>query len=125
MDHTIFLYGLGDLIVVVVLAAFVYYFFSNTKVYGIAYYTKVWLLIPGLGITCLFFFSVGDYFSVNRKNLVTEFNKNKIFWLGIMVPSMILTTYFDNTGLKDLFYPIFTISGVVSVIIIVSQLLKK
>jgi len=124
------LWFLRDLIVIQILSPIIYYFIRYTRLYGIiilgiAYYTGVWLTIPGFSISCFFFFSLGAYFSINNKNFVTELNKNKRLWLSIMVISMFIVTFYENTELAKFFYPIFAASGMAGAIIIVSHLLSK
>lgn len=122
------LWFLRDLIVVVILSPLVYYFVRNTKYYGVIllgvlYYFRIWVFIPGFSIQCLFFFSFGAYFSINKKSFITVFNRNKEIWFIMMLTSIVLVTYYDNTYMNAVFYPMFIISGIASVVIIISNLL--
>lgn len=72
-----------DLMVVVVLTPVVYLLIKYTKLYGLALFCMLWYLQwwpaylqnHGLSITAWFFFYLGAWFSINKKNLAETFGK--------------------------------------------------
>ncbi|MDR3284098.1 MAG: hypothetical protein LBS97_02840 [Treponema sp.] len=92
---------------------------------GIAYYTGIWLLVPGFSITAFFFFSLGAYFSIHGKNMVLELRKGKIMWGILACITMILCVYYDGTKTRSYFSPVYVLSGVISAVNIASYLLER
>lgn len=79
-----------DLMVVVVLSPFIYWFLKKTKCYGVIFIGILWYLgytIPyigrrGLSMFALFFFTMGAWYSIRQKNLIDEFYKFR-YWYFI------------------------------------------
>lgn len=72
-----------DLIVMVFLSPIFYVIIKYAKEYALVSFALLWVLdfsIPylgmrGMGTDAIFFFMLGSWFSINQKNLVTEFRK--------------------------------------------------
>ncbi len=78
-----------DLMIIVIISPIIYYLIKKFKSlimfsFGILWYFRYWPSINFLDndITALFFFCLGAYFSINKKNLVLEFRK--IFLISVM-----------------------------------------
>jgi hypothetical protein len=128
------LWFLRDLIVMVFISPIIYYWVKHTKIWGLIilfffYYTKIWIEIPGysarLFLTAFFFFSIGAFFSINKKNLVVSLRKYQIIWIGLALITMFLSTYFRGTAYDQFFLPVFTLSGVISVVNITSFFMER
>lgn len=89
---------------------------------GIAYLLKACTL-PGIGITGVFFFSFGAYLSLNQKNIVTYFRKNRYFYWIISIVCLVVCVAFDSSQTARLSQSIYSITAVGSVISIVAGLL--
>ncbi len=128
------LWFLRDLIVMAFISPIVYYFVKYTKVWGLVvlfffYYTNIWIEIPGcstsLFLTALFFFSIGSFFGVDKKNIVVSLRKYQVFWLIISLVTMVLSTYFYDTVYDKFISPVFILSGVISVVNISSYFMER
>ena len=123
------LWFLRDLIVMVFLSPLIFYFVKYTRYYGIVllgilYYFKIWFITPGFSIEAIFFFSLGAYFSIHDKNIIKSLQKGKVFWLLLAVITMIISTYYDASKMKDYFLPLYVLSGVITAVNITSFLLE-
>lgn len=124
------LWFLRDLIVIIILSPLVHFLVTNFKkvgilILGIAFYTKIWIITPGFNITGIFFFSLGAYFSIHQKNIVTEFKKHSKLILSISGILLLLSTYFDNQPINAYIHPIFVIFGCISVINLTAIFIQK
>ena len=68
---------LRDLMVVMLFSPLVYWLVKKLKQYavivlGICWFTEFWFTLPGFGITALFFFSFGAYFSIHGINFAVK-----------------------------------------------------
>jgi surface polysaccharide O-acyltransferase-like enzyme len=66
-----------DLMVTVLLTPFIYLIVKKTSVYGVSILGILWFFgwwfdIPGVGIVSIFFFTLGAWFSINKRNLVED-----------------------------------------------------
>lgn len=89
---------------------------------GIAYLLKACTL-PGIGITGVFFFSFGAYLSLNQRNIVTYFKKNRYFYWIISIVCLAVCIVFDSSQTARLSQSIYSIAAVGGVISIVAGLL--
>lgn len=86
-----------DLMVMVILSPLYYIFIKQTKTYGIFCVAILWCCgysIPYLGMrgmssAAIFFYMLGAWFSINRKNLITECRKYKKLVL-ILYPLLVV-----------------------------------
>ncbi|GHU71028.1 hypothetical protein FACS189413_12190 [Bacteroidia bacterium] len=125
---------LKELIVMVFLTPFIYYFIKYTKLYGILlvgifYYTRIGFVMPGfstyLFLLALFFFSLGAYFSIHGKNLVLSLRKGQYFWGLLAIISMVLSTIYDSREIREYFIPLYEISGVITAVNITSFFMER
>jgi hypothetical protein len=66
-----------DLMVMVISTPIIYFVCKRAKIYGvillcILWVFDWWVLVPGLSITSLFFFTAGACFSINKRNLIAD-----------------------------------------------------
>jgi peptidoglycan/LPS O-acetylase OafA/YrhL len=92
---------------------------------GILYYTGIWFSIPGFGIGPLFFFSIGAYYSIHKKNMVIELRRYTTVCYIIAIITLILCVYYDGIKMQDYFYPIYVLTGVVSAVNTASYLIER
>jgi hypothetical protein len=94
---------------------------------GLLYYTGIWFSIPGLGINPVFFFTLGAYFGIYKKNLILELRKHKLFWYVVSLFTLLPSAYYDYDGhtTYNYFTPVFLLAGVISAINIVSFFIEK
>lgn len=126
--YNISLWFLRDLIVLIIISPIIYYYIRYTKVIGIIflsilYYIRIWFFTPDFWTTSLFFFSLGAYFSINKIDFITFFNKRKKVLFAIMILSFLWVVFIDQNNWQSVFSPIFIVSGLACTIIQVSKLL--
>ena len=69
-----------DLMIAALISPAIYFFCKYTKIYGvlligILWYFGWWLNITGFASMCIFFFTAGAYFGINKRNLIEDFGK--------------------------------------------------
>lgn len=108
------LWFLRDLIVVVVLTPLIYLMLRKLKgwavvLLGICYITGVFPYIHGLSILAVFFFGLGAYFSINKKNLVEEFSRVRTWSYLCIIPLVVLMVIFNShyTLIGSYIYPFY------------------
>lgn len=113
------LWFLRDLIIVTVLTPIIYYMVRKFKIYFIVflfmtYISRVWTLVPGFGITSIFFFSLGAYFALNNINIVQFVHKYRIFIIPIFLILFCYNVYYDGTFtfVGQNIYPLFICFGI-------------
>jgi hypothetical protein len=121
---------LQTLIVLSLLTPIIYLICKYLKLYGIIllgllYYTGIWFSIPGLSIGAVFFFTLGAYFGIYKKNLILELQRYKIFCYTISIVTLIPSVYYDGLRTYDYFMPIFILAMVISAVNIASYLIEK
>ena len=111
------LWFLRDLFVAFVLSCFIYWTIRVLKQYMLfillfCFVSGFWPNIPGLSIDCIFFYSLGAYFSINKRNMIKEFSRYEGVVLPIFVILLVLMIYYksDFTTVGNYFYPFFLIS---------------
>lgn len=100
-----------DLIVIILLSPLIYYFLRHLKYFGIFILFAIWFtappyLIAGLSFPCLFFFSLGAFFSIYKINALESFYQIRqvvyiypfIAFLDFMVRGFYKNQYIHNTG---------------------------
>lgn len=123
------LWFLRDLIVITVLTPLLYFFIRHLKVYfiillGIGYVLTICTL-PGLSITGIFFFSFGAYLSINNRNLILLFEKQKkLYWVAAPL-FLVLCVVFDSKSYTNIFNALYCISALGLLFCITSTLLTS
>jgi hypothetical protein len=123
---------LQTLILLTVLTPIIFLFCKYLKKYGLIalgllYYTGIWFSIPGFGISPIFFFTLGAYFGIYKKNLISEWRKHKLFWYVVSILTLLPSVYYDYDGhtTYNYFTPVFLLACVISVINIASFFVEK
>lgn len=126
------LWFLRDLMVVVILTPFIYYLIKRFKYWIImllcaCYITGIWPYIHGFSITAIFFFSLGAYFSIHGKNMVSELYRYRLISYFLIIPMMLLMWYYDgnNSEIGQYIYPFYIITGVVSIVCLSTTLTSQ
>jgi hypothetical protein len=122
---------LQTLIVLTIVSPVIYFICKSLKIYGvillgILYYTGIWFSIPGFRMMAIFFFALGSYYGIYKKNLINETRQYKFFWYAISVLTLIPSMYYDYNGIStyNCFKPVFIIATVISSISIASYLIE-
>lgn len=123
------LWFLRDLIVVT-------FIFSPIIYYGIKYLKLFFIFL--LCVACLagisilnmnfiglLFFSIGSYFSINHKNILSMAKKYRNIFLIFSIISLILCVYFDENALSDVFLLTYRIMGIPIILYITLYLLRN
>ena len=87
-----------DLMVAVILTPVIYLFCKHyllIGVIGILWYLGYWFNIVGFSSACIFFFSAGAYFGINKRNLLEDFGKIKILSF-VLYPLITLVDLFTK-----------------------------
>ena len=115
------LWFLRDLIIMVLLAPLVQWIVKRLKFVGmsllfIAYLSRVWIMVPGFGITSFFYFTLGSYMALNRLDIEQLSHRYRFFPLPISVILMIvcIAQYGTNTLVSQGLQTIFTFVTVFS-----------
>lgn len=124
------LWFLRDLIVIsFVLSPIIYYGIKYLKGWFVGLLALACILnlstLPGIGVTGLFFFSMGAYLSIQGKNMVTFFRKGRWGYYLTALVSLVLCVAFDKTDVVLVTFPIYRMAAVASVVSIVSFPLSK
>lgn len=113
------LWYLRDLIVMVLISPLIVYFIKYFRAYGIMglailYLAFIEIPVPGFSMTAIFFFSLGAYFSLEKRDMLKLFDKVKY-------PAMVLTFLFlclalnaSGTDYHEYFLRVFILAGVIS-----------
>ena len=123
------LWFLRDLIIITALTPLIYFFIRHLKVYfiillGIGYVLTICTL-PGLSITGIFFFSFGAYLSINNRNLIQFFEKQKkLYWVAAPL-FLVLCVVFDAKSYTRIFDALYCISALGLLFCTTSTLLKS
>lgn len=124
------LWFLRDLIVMsFVLSPVIYYGIKYLKGWFIGLLALACILnlstLPGIGVSGLFFFSMGAYLSIQGKNMVAFFRKGRWGYYLVALVSLVLCVAFDGTDVVLVAIPIYRMAAVASMVSIVSFLLSK
>jgi hypothetical protein len=124
---------LQTLIVLTVLSPIIYLICKYLKIYGIIIlgllsYTGIWFWIPGFVMPSIFYFSLGAYYGIFRKNLIVEMRRHKVFWYVVSFVTLIPAAYYAHHGgisTHNYFMPLFLFATVVSAINLTSSLIQN
>lgn len=101
--------------------------------FGLCYVCRVFVPIHGFSATCFFFFSLGAFFSINGKNMVTSISRLRYPAYAIALVSMLILVWVNGRkgdGVTTqpqwvhLLYYAYVMSAVVAVVSIASWLLS-
>lgn len=105
-----------DLIIVVLFTPIIHWCLTKSSKYFLTllffiYISNIWINIPGFSNTALFYFSLGSFFAIKKKNIISEFVKVKKLTYYLIIPFLVVMTYFDgrNTSIGNYLYPFFII----------------
>lgn len=124
------LWFVRDLLVGVLLSPLIYWLLDKLKFLfliclGIMYFLNFDSMIPGVSFMMLFFFSLGGYFGKVRKNFLFYFSRIKYFAYIVAIASFCGLTLYHDTVQFDIIFPFFVVSGMISLIAMVSYFLEK
>ncbi len=122
-----------DLIIMVLITPILYWLIKKLRQYfifllGVIYLTYTFPSVSGISITALFFFSLGAFFAIQKKNIVDYFySYNKIsFVLAILF--LLPTIYFggkDGGFQGTLLYHFYILFGIVATFNLASYFVKQ
>jgi surface polysaccharide O-acyltransferase-like enzyme len=126
------LWFLRDLIVVTILSPLIYFCVRKLKICWIlllfvAYISKIWIPIQGMGVIAFFYFSLGAYLAINRHNIVTLVHKYRYIIVSGAAVLLALECYYDgsNTEIGYELMPYYSVFGVFAAFYIASRLIVK
>lgn len=121
-----------DLIVLVLITPIIYFFIRKFKLWtiivlGICYITGIWPNIHGFSITAVFFFSIGAYFSLYKRNMVNDLRlfRKHVFILYPLLTILMIYFNSDFTTIGAYIYPFYIIIGVATIINMTTLLEEK
>lgn len=87
-----------DLIMMCLISPLIYLIVRYTKAFGLlvlagCLFTNFWFDIPGFSIDAFFYFTVGAYFSINKKNIVEQARKVKVPAAILALIGVFLSSY--------------------------------
>lgn len=126
------LWFIRDLIIVIMCSPIIYSLIKYLKYYSILllsflYISGIWPNIHGLSSISVFFFSLGAYFSINKKNLIRYFAKysKPSFIAYIILLAYLIFINTNKTPGSSIIYPIFIIVSVIAVINLMTYIYNK
>lgn len=130
MDNA--LWFVRDLMVVCIAAPLVYLYVRKTGVKGLVVLAllslfSIWIPMSGFSSAAFLFFSIGAYISLKGKGLVqtsVEYGKVSITISGVLLICVLISNYYF-TSLYSYLCTLFTISGSLATIYIISKLAQS
>ena len=124
------LWYLRDLICMTFLAPLFYFLFRYTKIWGLLaifmIYLTTWELpFRGFSMTAIFYFGVGAFWGINKKNMLQAAQKIKYPALILGLALAILATFLATTEYHEYIIRWFAPLGVASAFIITDYLIKN
>lgn len=124
------LWYLRDLICMTFLAPLFYFLFRYTKIWGlvavfIIYLTTMELPFRGFSMTAIFYFGIGAFFGINKKNMLEVAQKIKYPALILGLILAIVATFLSTTHYHEYIIRWFAPLGVASAFIITDYLIKN
>lgn len=126
------LWFLRDLFVAVLFSPLIYLYINKLRLWGIIllgllYVSGIWPQITGLTVTAAFFFSVGAYFGICKKDMVAQCRRAERTACILAVVLFLLSVWFDGrvTLYGSLIYPFFIIVGVCAVFCLAARLVES
>lgn len=126
------LWFLRDLIVVSILSPVIYWVIKKTGFWAVlvlfmAYVTRIWILLPGFGITAFFYFTLGAYFAIKGKNVVLFARKFSMMTIPVSCLLMIVCIIYDGplTVVGNNLMPFYVVTTVFVAFAVASYLVEK
>ncbi len=90
-------------------------------------FTGIWFSVPGFAISSIFYFTLGAYFGINRKNMVHEFRRRRVALFSIAVLALIASICFEygRLGVFNYAKGVFMLAATLSAVVIASYLVEK
>ncbi|MBP1614115.1 MAG: rane protein [Bacteroidetes bacterium] len=123
------LWFIRDLMITSLLTPFIYIGIKHLKAFFPLAFFFIWVFslpigVVGINTGALFFFSIGAYFSLNQRNLVTE--GRKLFRFSMLYPMVALAdTLCKGHNIDTYLHPIGILLGMLFTINLISYLLQK
>lgn len=114
------LWYIRDLMVMNLLAPFIYAFVKQTRLFGIAlsgtlYLLNIWLPLEGFSIIGFFFYSIGAYCAIRAKGLGASFQKvERLSYIGAVVFLLLFVISFSLHWPSQYFQRLFQLFGTVA-----------
>lgn len=123
------LWYMRDLICMMLLMPVLYGYLKTTKIYGVLILLVLYLSviesgIPGLSTTAIFFFSVGGYFALFKKDILEFCNSQRRVSMLFALLMLVVATSLNGTPWHEYAVRIFIIFGIISAINLFSHLLR-
>lgn len=122
---------LQTLICLSIITPLIYLLIRYLKIWGVVLlgvlaYTGIWFLVPGFGIEPIFYFTLGAYFGINKKNMVFELRHLRFIIVPFTIVSFIAKVYFDYSGTVDFNYAksLFILGATLSMVILCSYIVE-
>ena len=124
------LWFIRDLMVVMLASPLVFLLLKYCKLYGlgvlgILWFMGWWTTQPGFSIAALFFFSVGAYFAIHKKNFVEIFKPHLSLALVMYITTAVLQMLLRRFGISSYISKINILFGIVMAISMTSWLIEK
>jgi len=114
------LWFVRDLICMVIISPLILYYIRYFKHIGIIFLGILYMAaiepdIPGFSMSAIFFFSLGAYFSLEKKDLLLVFNKLKYPALIVMLMFLVYSLSRNGKFGQEHILRIFIVSGVITI----------
>lgn len=122
------LWYVRNLMILSALSPIYFYLFKRKTLFFIGLFIVILLVLGhSTNINSVVFFGLGAYLSINKLNIISTFRSIKVPMYIIAVITMCLCVYFNSkyTDTGKRIYPLFLISGIISVFNIASNYVEK
>lgn len=125
------LWYIRDLMVLNLIAPFIFVFVKHTRLFGIAmlgalYLLNIWLPMEGFSIIGFFFYSIGAYCAIRSKGLGDSFQKVKmISYIGTVVFLSFFVISFSQHWPSQYFQRLFQLFGAVATYNLATHVLQE
>ena len=119
-----------DLMIAVLLVPIIYFFCKKTKIYGILivgilWFFQWWFNFVGFSPACFFFFTVGAYFGMNKRNLLNDFEKLKMISFILYPLIVVIDLCTKKYNFNHFIHDIGIIVGIIFFFNLVAYLFEK
>lgn len=126
------LWYIRDLFIVCLLTPLIYVAIKRLKISVIivlflAYISRIWTQIPGLGIESIFFFSLGSYFALEKLSIVEFAHKYKYIIMPTWIILLVVCTIYDagRTNVGHYAIPFYVCAAVFATFYLASLIVDK